>query len=97
VHDYMGSKIKLKNLISAFHLFKELLEKEPLNVVREEFPKIKWKIPLVVEGKVGFRLGDSVELEEDGKVKQMHEILVDMFFESFVKETKLDYDLRYAA
>ena len=74
-----------------------MLEKEPLNVVKKDFPDVKWKLPLVVEGKVGFRLGDSVECEDDGKLKQMHEILADMFLESFVKETKLNVDLKAVA
>jgi hypothetical protein len=97
VHDYLGSKIKLKNLIKSFKLYKYLLEKEPLNVVKKDFPDIDWQIPLVVEGKAGFRLGDSIECEEDGKLKEIHEILGDMFFETYVKELKLDYDLKVSA
>lgn len=96
VHDYIGWKTQLKDLLEAYVLGKNLLEKEPLQVVKREWPEIKWQVPLVVEGKVGFRYGDSVECEEDGKLKEMHQILADMFLESFVKETKLDVDLRIA-
>lgn len=97
IHDYIGFKTKLKDLLAAYHLCKELLEKEPLEVVKKEFPLINWLIPLVVEGKVGFRLGDSVDCEDDGKLKHMHEIMADMFLETLTKELKLDADLRKAA
>jgi uracil-DNA glycosylase family 4 len=94
VHDYLGFKIPLKNVFKSLKLCKELLEKEPLYVVKKEFPDIKWKIPLVVEGKVGFRLGDSVECEDD---KKMHELLADMYIETYIKEYKLDIDIRQVA
>lgn len=97
IHDYIGWKTRLKDFIKAYSLGKNLLEKEPLGVVKKEWPKIKWQVPLVVEGKVGFRYGDSVECEEDGKLKDLHQIFADMFLETFTKEVKLDYDLKVAA
>jgi DNA polymerase I-like protein with 3'-5' exonuclease and polymerase domains len=98
VHDFLGFKTKLKNILRAFNLCKELLEIEPLNVVKKDFPDIKWNIPLVVEGEIGLRLGDTVEGEDEkGNLKKMHELLCDMFFESFVKEVKLDAELKAAA
>jgi DNA polymerase I len=97
VHDYIGWKTRLRDFVKAYSLGKNLLEKEPLQVVKREWKKIKWKVPLVVEGKVGFRYGDSVECEENGKLKPMHHILADMFIETFTKEYKLKVDLRMAA
>lgn len=93
VHDYMGFKCPIRNIFKMFALGKNLLEKEPLKLVKKEYPEIKWKIPLAVDGQVGLRYGDSVEA--DGK--KMHEVLAEMFCETYTKESKLDQDLKIAA
>jgi len=89
VHDYMGWWTKLKNLEKAFQAGKYLLEKAPLEVVKKEFPKIKWKVPLKVEGKVGLRHGDSVEVEG----RNLNQMLLDMFFATWVNEEKLNIEM----
>lgn len=93
VHDYLGFKTPIRDIFKMFKLGKYLLEKEPLKLIKKEYPKIKWKIPLAVDGNVGFRYGDAVEAEG----KQMHEVLANMFCETFTKESKLDYDLKMVA
>lgn len=97
VHDAIYWWTPLKHMLKSIPVAKELLEKEPLRVVKKLYPEIDWKIPLVVEGKAGFRLGDSVEIEEHGKTLEMHEILVRMFFESFRAETDINNQLRQVA
>ena len=97
VHDAIYWWTPLKHMLKSIPVAKELLEKEPLRVVKKLYPEIDWKIPLVVEGKAGFRLGDSVEIEEHGKTLEMHEIRVRMFFESFRAETDINNQLRQVA
>jgi hypothetical protein len=92
VHDALYFFVKLKNLLKALILGKELLENEPLNVVKKEFPKIKWKIPLQVEGKCGFRLGDTVEIEK----MSIADILRDMTMETYLRESALRLELEAA-
>lgn len=89
VHDFMGWWTKLKNLDVAYKAGKNLLTKAPLEVVKKDFPKIKWKVPLEVEGKVGLRYGDSVEVEG----QSLYQMLVDMFFATWVNEEKQKLEL----
>lgn len=89
VHDYMGFKVKIKEIFDAFDLVRKLLEVEPLKLIKREYPQIKWKIPLMVEGNVGFRLGDAIEAEN----KTMPQLLAEMFIETFCKEVKLEADI----
>lgn len=93
VHDYMGFKVPVRDILKTFKLGKYLLEKEPLKLITREYKKIKWKIPLAVDGQVGLRYGDSVEA--DGK--KMHELLAEMFIATFIKESKLSCDLEMVA
>lgn len=93
VHDALYFFVKLKHMIKAFILGKELLEKEPLELVAKKFPKIEWDMPIIVEGKSGFRLGDTVENE--GLTESA--ALAEMVLETYVKECVLDIELAKAA
>lgn len=59
VHDAMYFVVKLKDLWKAIPLGIDMLEKQALKIVREEFG-IDWKVPLKVEPKAGFRFGVQV-------------------------------------
>lgn len=96
VHDAIYWWTRLKDLTKAIPVAKELLEKEPLRMVKKLYPKIKWKIPLVVEGKAGFRLGDTVEIEEDGKHLELHQMLAKMFLETFRTECAINKQYKQA-
>lgn len=93
VHDALYFFVKLKDMLKAFALGKELLETEPLITVKKWFKKVRWSMPLVVEGKVGLRLGDSVELERMDET----EALAEMTLETFIKESLLNIELAKAA
>lgn len=96
VHDAIYWWTRLKDLSKSIPVAKELLEKEPLRVVKKLYPNIKWKIPLVVEGKAGFRLGDTVEIEEGNKQLEIHQILAKMFFETWKAEVSIHSQLKKA-
>lgn len=98
VHDALYNFVKLRNLLKGFVLGKQLLEKEPLAVVRKRFSHIKWKVPLAVEGESGLRLGDTIEAEDvDGNMKSIEEILAAMTLETYESESKLLHELKLAA
>lgn len=97
VHDAIYWWTPLKNFLKARTMGKQLLEKEPLRVVKKLYPEIDWKIPLVVEGKAGLRLGDTVEIEDAGKELEMHEVLARMFIESFKSESDINNQLKKVA
>ena len=59
IHDAMYFYVKLKDMWAAVKLGVDMLEKESLKIVREEFG-IDWKVPLMVEPKAGFRFGVQV-------------------------------------
>ena len=60
IHDAIYFIVKLKDLWKAAVLGQDMLEKESLKIVREEF-KIDWKVPLKAEPKAGFRFGTQVK------------------------------------
>jgi len=60
VHDAMYFFVKLRNIWAAVTQGIELLEKEPVRVVRKEFG-IDWRVPLKAEPKAGFRFGVQVK------------------------------------
>lgn len=91
VHDAIYFFVRLKNLLKAKLLGFELLEKEPLRVIRKMFPKIKWKVPLAVEASVGFRLGDTVDCAKESNIK---DLLIEMFLSTFIREASLTAELR---
>jgi hypothetical protein len=90
VHDFMGWWCELRNLIRAYHAGKKLLEEAPLMLIRKEYPELKWRVPLVVEGKVGLRYGDAIEIEGNESLEQ---IMLDMFFATLLNEMKLELEL----
>jgi hypothetical protein len=93
VHDAIYFFVSLKNILKAFVLGKELLEKEPLKIIEKEYPDIQWHMPMVVEGKAGFRLGDTIEAEN----MTIEEALSTMVLETLIKEYVLDIELKKAA
>jgi len=93
VHDALYFFVKLIDMMKAKILGKKLLETEPLATVKHDFPKVEWDMPLIVEGKVGFRLGDTVEIEDMSE----SEALGEMVLETLVKESALDLELAKAA
>jgi uracil-DNA glycosylase family 4 len=100
VHDALYFFVKLKDLIKAYALGKNLLETEPLATVSKLFKKIKflgkrvhWDMPLEVEGEAGFRLGDTVEVERDGEMISEEEALAEMTLETLMKENMLELEL----
>lgn len=93
VHDALYFFVTLRDVLKSFALGKELLETEPLITMKKYFKKVKWDMPLVVEGKIGFRLGDSVELEG----MEETEALAEMTLETFIKESLLNIELAKAA
>jgi len=93
VHDALYFFVRLKDMIRAKMRGKELLEQEPLKIIKKEYPDIKWRMPLVVESKQGFRLGDTVENE--GMTEA--ESLAEMVLETLVKESLLEQELLKAA
>jgi hypothetical protein len=93
VHDALYFFVRLIDMIKAKALGKRLLEKEPIYTMKHDFPKVKWNMPLLVEGKVGFRLGDTVENEDMSESESLGE----MVLETLVKESALDLELAKAA
>jgi hypothetical protein len=57
VHDNLVMRVVLRDLIKCYWLAKELLEQEPLRTVEQDFPDIRWKVKLEVDGAAGFRFG----------------------------------------
>ena len=92
VHDALYFFVKLKDMVKAMILGRQLLTKEPLETVKKEFPKVDFKISLEVEGKVGYRLGDTVESEG----KKLAEALGLMTLETLIRESSLDLELKAA-
>lgn len=86
VHDYLGWWIPLNRLEKALPMAKRLLEVEPLNMIKKLYPEIKWKVPLKVEAKCGFRFGDTVEVEG----LSLQQMLIKFFFETYRSDTKLN-------
>ena len=64
VHDALYFVTEVLRLPAAFTKGKFLLEKESLNTVASDFPKIKWKVPIVTDAKAGIRLGAIVKMDE---------------------------------
>jgi len=60
IHDAIYFIVKLKDMWKAALLGQDMLEKESLKIVREEF-KLDWKVPLKAEPKAGFRFGTMVK------------------------------------
>lgn len=60
IHDALYFRIKLKYLWKAVGLIRELMEKEPVKMIRKEFG-VDWKVPLLVEPKAAFRFGVQVK------------------------------------
>ena len=60
IHDAIYFIVKLKDLLEAAVQGQDMVEKESLKIVREEF-KINWKVPLKAEPKAGFRFGNMVK------------------------------------
>ena len=58
IHDAIYFMVKLKDIWKAAVLGQDMLEKESLKIVREEF-KLDWKVPLKAEPKAGFRFGSN--------------------------------------
>lgn len=89
VHDALYFFVRLKNLLKAAELGKYLLEHEPLRTIKRKFKKVKINLPLEVEGKAGFRLGDTVEIKDLSE----SDALADMVIETMQKEYMLDLEL----
>jgi DNA polymerase I-like protein with 3'-5' exonuclease and polymerase domains len=64
VHDNLCWSLKLKRLMEGFQQAKRVMEKDVLDVVKNDFG-IKWKVPLVMESDAGFRLGSMTGLKKD--------------------------------
>lgn len=60
IHDAIYFVVQLGSLLDGMVQGKQLLEKECLNIVRDEF-HIDWKVPLKADPKAGFRFGIQVK------------------------------------
>lgn len=94
VHDMLGFRVKVLDLIDAYSKAKYLLEQESLNTVASDFPEIKWKVPIVVDAKAGIRLGCQVKVNEKTTIGQF---LVDWFRLCRSQMRELDKELEAAA
>lgn len=73
IHDALYFSIALKHLWDALKQGVDLLEREPIRIVKEHFG-IDWKTPLKADGSAGFRFG--VKVKDIGvKVKTIWEFL----------------------
>jgi len=73
IHDALYFPIALKSLWAAFRQGVDLLEREPIRIVKEHFG-VDWHVPLKAEGAAGFRFG--VKVKDIGvKVKTIWEFL----------------------
>jgi DNA polymerase I-like protein with 3'-5' exonuclease and polymerase domains len=70
IHDALVSGIRVKDLREGLRQSVQLLEKAVLAVLLDEF-KLKWKVPLKADAKVGFRFGVGVDFTEGMKLRRM--------------------------
>jgi uracil-DNA glycosylase family 4 len=73
VHDAIYFRIRLRNLLKGMIKGIQMLEREPIRLLKREF-KLRWKVPLKVDSKAGFRFGCMVK-DLDPKKFQMWEFL----------------------
>lgn len=60
IHDALYFRVKLKYLWEAIELGRQMMEKEPVKIARNEF-NIDWNVPLKAEAKAGFRFGTMLK------------------------------------
>jgi hypothetical protein len=65
VHDALYFMVNALELHECFRKAKYLMEQESLNTLKEDFPDIHWRVPIVVEAEAGLRLGGKIELPDD--------------------------------
>jgi DNA polymerase-1 len=91
VHDFLGFRVRVLDLIEAYKQSRYLLEHESLNTVKKDFPHIKWRVPIVTEAEAGFRLGCQVGLEEGFSIGDW---LIRWFLKAKKQEVELDKELK---
>lgn len=91
VHDALYMGVDVLTMFESFKLANYLLNNESLNTVKEDFPEIKWEVPIATDAKAGLRLGCKVKIKEDGAVS---DFLANWFRECRKQEQQLDKDLQ---
>jgi uracil-DNA glycosylase family 4 len=71
IHDSLWFSMKLRHLQHAFKVGQYLLTKEPLEAIKRYWKGIDWRVPLVVDGKAGYRLGVVPEYKGEAPAEFM--------------------------
>lgn len=91
VHDAFGFGIKLKHLRKAIEVGRQLMEKDVLEVIKEDF-KVDWVVPFEAEAKCSLRLGTKVKM----KGKTLVQIVQAMCEKSVELDNKLEKMIKVA-
>lgn len=74
IHDALYFGVRLRNLWKAMIKGKDLMLKEPIRIVKNDF-KLKKRVPLSAKPKAGFRFGVQVEGIGEGKLSNVWDFL----------------------
>jgi uracil-DNA glycosylase family 4 len=85
VHDSLVFGVKLRNLNRALKVGKQLMEKDVMPVIKNEF-NVNWVVPLEAEAKISLRFGTKVKL----KGQPLSEALEKCCTESLRLDNELD-------